>query len=273
MADPVLSYFETPRRSLRWAREDIDRAIEQSQDFLQRGALQPVMELNPVTGDYVWIVKRIGPAPDFVLKGVTHAILDIRHSLDQSMNALQAALGARFDERKYREWPAYPFAKDIEDLNNTLQKLNMPEQCKGIIRNVGLYGGGHVEDHTGRFPAGVEGAILREVTDIAASSKHATHLTLFGGVLRFRAPDLRGTAEARRPPEFREQSLPNGDTVLGYIPRGWVQTRDSMIQADLVFGNPGILERKSARQTLEAFHSAATTVCDQFEQFVVKTRE
>lgn len=129
--------FDSPKLILDRAREHIRELEARSQGFVEGCRGIPIVEFDAQTGEKVHKLRFTQKIPGKLRVIASDALNNLRHSLDQAVNAAAAELGGK--RNNY-----FPFAKDAGDIDRVV-KDNCPSlhaDIKDLIKTFQPYGGG-----------------------------------------------------------------------------------------------------------------------------------
>jgi hypothetical protein len=111
-----MSHFDVPQEAVNWAKTCICLAEEGVKSYLQKQAFASVVELDPETGQQLTKIKLVSPLPIDVAGFLRNALVDTKHSFDQSLFAAAQTVGCvRFDKN-------YPWSQSIKGLKTIMEK-------------------------------------------------------------------------------------------------------------------------------------------------------
>ena len=156
--------FETPQESIDWAKTCLENAEREFRAYVQNGALANVTEFDRQTREQVRKIKRVKPIPQSVTGFIRTALVDTKHSFDQSLFACAHAAGClRFSK-------TYPWADTPKGLNGIIDRRNrdkdaaLPPFIVDEIRRQEPYATGE------GYPGGND--LVREVAKMANDQAH-----------------------------------------------------------------------------------------------------
>ncbi len=174
MADELDAKFESPRALLSWAKDGLDELEESMTAFYSGDVCKHFTEVDSDTGYTAHKVAVVKPVPENWRRLASHALADIRHSLDQSMFAACSALAhAQIETDVYFPWASHP--KDLEA--RMISKDYIPEQIYPALRRLHPYPPGQ----------GYEGGdeLIFELRKLAGGNKHRVSIQPSAGVQEY----------------------------------------------------------------------------------------
>ncbi|WP_408586570.1 hypothetical protein [Novosphingobium sp.] len=108
--------FETPQEHIDWAKTRIDAAEEAFARYAQDGAITPVTEFDAEAGERVFKIRLVKALPMEITGPLRNALLDIKHSFDQSLFA------AAQSHRCFRFAQNYPWADSLAGVEGIIDK-------------------------------------------------------------------------------------------------------------------------------------------------------
>jgi hypothetical protein len=133
-ADP----FEGPKLLLDGARENIHELELQCQAFVESCRCTPVTELDRETGDNLCKIRIVQTIPGRLRVIASNGLNNLRHSLDQAVNAAAVELGAT------KRDSYFPFAPDAGAIDGEIRRKcrRVPSEIIRLIKAFQPYGGG-----------------------------------------------------------------------------------------------------------------------------------
>jgi hypothetical protein len=133
-ADP----FESPKLLLAGAREDIDKLKRECDIFTEQCRGVPFAEIDRQTGDKLVKVRITHKPPGRLRVTASNALNNLRHSLDQVVNAAAFELGSKKRDNYF------PFARDAGSIDEVIRSncRNVPSDLIPLLKAFQPYGGG-----------------------------------------------------------------------------------------------------------------------------------
>jgi hypothetical protein len=108
--------FNTPQETIDWAKSRIAEAETSFCTYVQTSAFENITEFDERTCEVIKKIKLIRPIPREVTGNLTNALVDLKHSFDQSLFAVAQAFGCKdFDKN-------YPWADTLSGVKGIIDK-------------------------------------------------------------------------------------------------------------------------------------------------------
>jgi hypothetical protein len=255
MSRDVSRIFESPRALLSWANDDLRELEESMVAFYSGDVCKRFTEVEPVTGYTAHKVAIVKPAPENWRRLASHALADIRHSLDQSMLAACSALApAQITSDVYFPWASHP--KDLEA--RLVSKDYIPEQIYPAVRRLHPYPPGH----------GYEGGdeLIYELRKLAGGNKHRVAIQPSAGVQEYTiSGGSRRMVMLHEPWDAEKQEFTAALTEPGSD-----DDCEIKLKLGVAFSEAGLLQGYSVIQALTFFADYAQFACNHLEAEVRK---
>lgn len=255
--------FETPQNNIDWARQCLDRGREAFRIYAHSNSFIHVAEHDPETGDEVRKVVQIKPLPDEVGHYFRNALVDLKHSFDQSLFAAAKKLGFhRFKKN-------YPWADSPAGLRATLGKRQTDKDS--ILPDILIEEIWRQEPYaTGpSFSGGND--LIREVAQMV-NDKHTIGFVSVPIVASMRLDNFMVSTRNRGPdtgvilPEFIWDPV-NKEMILGRVRGGAkILYDDPQVSIQVLFERTGLLEDVSAPVAIRRFADRAQFVLEGFKR-------
>ena len=131
--------FESPESLIYGAGEDTTDFQSRYDAFVKSCRCVPVHEIDPQTRENIYKLRITNKIPGRLRYVANNIINNLRHSLDQALNAAAFELG-------YTKRDSYfPYGKDLDGLNEQIKKQcpRIPDELKEYIRDCKPYIGGN----------------------------------------------------------------------------------------------------------------------------------
>lgn len=173
-------FFDSPLKTIAWAREAIDELDTGFRAFFDTHPYRDFMDVDPDTGERLHKIALIQSLPSVLERKATEALNNIRHSFDQSLFAGCCAIGKR-----PKKDIAFPWKMSPTDLNFafTDSKGKVPTEFRDVIHRQEPYPAS--EGHLGGNDQ------IRELAKIA-NGKHTIGLTVTIRISVSRISDFSG---------------------------------------------------------------------------------
>lgn len=111
-----MSVFDTPQDHINWAKSRLEIAEALFRRYAQSDAFANVTEFDANTGEELRIIRLVTPLPPDITGLLRNALVDTKHSFDQSLfAAARATGGVRFDKN-------YPWANTFFGVKGIIEK-------------------------------------------------------------------------------------------------------------------------------------------------------
>ena len=246
--------FDTPQEHIDWAKTCIATAESSFAAYVQNNAFSNVTEFDPKTGEKIIKVKLANPVPQMVSGTVRGALLDIKHSFDQSLFAAARIAGcARFDKN-------YPWAetffgtKGIIDKRQRKPESALPQFLVDEIfrqqpygTRPGFSGGDNLIRDMARL-VNDKHSIGFKVT-ASVTGMHIGKMTMSGGGSFFHGWD-----------PVKEELI-----IAKLMPGGEISYQDCAMSADIFFKRAGDIGKVPVFAAAKIFADRAQFVLDGFK--------
>jgi hypothetical protein len=245
-----MSSFQTVQNQIDWARECINNAHAAAGTYFESDAFVRRVEIDPKTGERVDKIALVKDPPSTIEGPLRNAILDLKHSFDQSLFFAARAMGfERFNAN-------FPWADSKSGFDGIIRrrqldkKTMLPQVLIDEIERHGPYS-------TGPEPPNPE-YLIREIAQLA-NDKHNIGIThsLEVSSVTFNAPmSFFGAASLSRPwdPVKKEVEICRlaPDTIATY--------NDPILNWNMFFNRAGIVGEIPAFDVARIFADKAQTV-------------
>lgn len=247
--------FESPRALLSWADEDLSELEESMYEFYATEPFEHFVEHDEKSGYNAQKVRITKPVPESWRKLVSHALADIRHSIDQSLFAACQALSDDPIEIDINfPWGTHP--KDFEA--RMAQRAYIPEALYEALRRTHPYPSG--KDYKGGDDT------IYEARKLAGGNKHRVAIEPLPGV-----QDYAIEGGGRRIIILHEPwNRVKQEFTAVLLEPGSEDECKIKLNFGVAFGDVGPLERQPILGVLPYFREYAMFICGTLEQEVAK---
>lgn len=157
-----MSFFDIPQNTINWAEKSVSRAEDIYATYLRSKPFKSIVEVDQLRGRKQVKLKLISPPPTDVTGFLTDALVNTKHSFDQSIYAAACTMGANTSFKG-----KYPWAKDKTTFEGIIKKRqsnrdsSLPEFLVEVINKQNTY-----------TPSDHHSTLLREIAKMA-NDKHS----------------------------------------------------------------------------------------------------
>jgi hypothetical protein len=243
---------------LEWAHDDLDELEREMLAFYDSDACEKVTELDPKSGNYAHKVRVKKPVPEGWRKLVSHALADIRHSIDQSLFAACSALSDELIDVDV----SFPWGTHRNDFEARMRKRKyIPQELYPALRRCYPYPTGD------GYPDGDDE--IFEIRKLAGGNKHRVAIEAFVGVLGFSVEsDCHRIIIPYEPWDSAKQEF-----TFVLFPPGEEPNYKGKLTLGIAFGDVGPLKGKAILGHIPYFGRYAQFVCETLEKEVSEVLE
>ncbi len=122
-----MSVFDTPQQQIDWAKSRIENAEALFRGYEQSDPFANLTEVDPSTGEELRIIRLVNPLPPDITGLLGNAIVDTKHSFDQSLFAAAKATGSTSFSKNYPWADTYNGVKGIVDKRQQNRDSKLPQ--------------------------------------------------------------------------------------------------------------------------------------------------
>lgn len=256
----ALAEFESARTLLRWASVDIQNFYLSEQAFIDDAPYEVFTELDADTGHH-FLKARMAKVPDELCKLASHALWDIKHSLDHATcAAVRKIYGPDIDDIHF---PIRSHLNSFESALRATMKvagaevLKYPVQLHDVLRRLEPY-------PTSDSYSGGSDEICA-LSKLANDTKHSVSLsaTASVGILGMKA--IGGLIKFFPEPHIS----PENELTLALVNLSTGFDMELNIASCVCFGDVKLLKRVPASKVLSEFYVAALDATNNLEMLFI----
>jgi len=249
-----LEAFETPQKAINWARSNIEAARQTFVAYAQNNPLAFVIEEDPETGDKIHKFKLVKQMPDEIEHLCRNAIVDLKHSFDQSLSAAARTLNfVRFDKN-------YPWADSVVGLKRIIDQRQTKKD--GALPQILIDEIYRQKPYSTAPGLATGNNLIREIAKMA-NDKHTIGIEVTANVASYIVSNLTAAGPSEL---FRGWDPVKQELIFAIVkPGGSISYNKPQIAANICFKRAGDIGKIGVFDAAEAFADRAQAVLDGFK--------